>query len=1342
MKKNYFLFLFLFTVFLYSARAQAPSGFEYGDQQSPSVDGVEWQSPGRLSLNKEAPHAYFFPFANVTEARKVLPEYSSYWKSLDGQWKFHWANRPENRPVDFFDPSYDVSQWDDIDVPRSWHMAGVQKDGSLKYGIPIYSNQRVIFQHEVRVDDWRKGIMRTPPKNWATYEDRNEVGSYKRTFTTPTSWKDREIYVNFDGVDSFFYLWINGKYIGFSKNSRNLASFNITKYLNKPGKENTIAVEVYRISDASFIEDQDMFRMAGIFRSVSLVSTPKVQIRDIQVIPDLDVEYNNGSIAIKTDIRNLDKKNINGYKVSYTLYANELYSDENTLVPNATTQVSVPKVDANGNAVVEGIINVESPNKWSAEFPYRYTLVGELKDKKGKTIETISTYIGFRKVEVKETKAEDDEFGLAGRYFYVNGKPVKLKGVNRHETNPDNGHTVTRSQMEEEVKLMKRANINHVRNSHYPTDPYWYYLCDKYGIYVEDEANIESHEYYYGEASLSHPIEWKDAHVARNVEMVHATINHPSIVIWSLGNEAGPGQNFVYAYDAIKEIDTSRPVQYERNNSIVDIGSNQYPSIGWMNQAVQGKMNIKYPFHISEYAHSMGNAAGNLIDYWNAIESTNYFMGGALWDWIDQSHYYYDKETGDKFLAYGGDFGDNPNDGMFSMNGYIFSDLTPKPQYYEVKKVYQNMGAKPVDIEKGKIEVFNKNYFQPLDDYKMTWSLYEDGKEIEAGDMFMRPRMAHFPRTSMIYGVPFDQSKLKPESEYFVKIQYRLKEDMPWAPKDYVQMEEQILVKSPENKPLLSKVANQGDNTKTFIDADLVVIKGTGFEAKFNKADGSLYSLQYGQTKLIEDGKGPKLDAIRAPLDNDNWAYQQWFANGLHNLEHKAKSFKTYTKPDGTIVLSFTIESQAPRGARLEGGVSGRYKIVENGQEFGDNDFKFTSNVVWSIYKDGSVELESGITSNNPALALPRLGYTLELPKSFDNYTYYGRGPINNFADRKSGQFIEMYSSTVEDQFVTWAKPQSTGNREAVRWCALTNEQGTGIMFVAADSLSASALPWSEMEMMLAPHPYQLPNSTSTFLQLDLGVTGLGGNSCGQGPPLEKDRVMATPHSFGFVIRPVQNNNFTAQANINLDGDQPILISRDRAGNVSLDSKQGGELVYTINNGKNVNYNGAFPLPNGGKVTVWNKNNSNLKYEMVFDKIEIIPLTVVNASSEEPGENATNLLDGNTSTIWHTAYSVTVANYPHWIDFDAGTVKKIKGFTYLPRQNGNNGNIKDFRIEVSKDGVTWSEPIVEGAFPAGSKLNKVMFTKPVDAQYIRFTALSSQNGQDFASGAEFSVLAD
>lgn len=1342
MNKTLLTGLLCCTLTVQSFADQPLEGFTYATLNAPT--GAEWESPENLALNKEQPHAYFFPFQDLESARKVLPENSKFWQSLNGDWKFHWAPDPDSRPADFYQTNYDVTSWDVIPVPSSWNIYGIQKDGSLKYGTPIYVNQPVIFQHSVKVDDWRGGVMRTPPANWTTYKHRNEVGSFRRDFEIPQDWDGREVFISFDGVDSFFYLWINGKYVGFSKNSRNTANFNITPYLQK-GK-NIVAAEVYRSSDGSFLEAQDMFRLPGIFRTVALYSVPKVHFRDLVAIPDLDATYTDGSLTINADIRNLDKKAAKDYKVYYSLYANKLYSDENTLVDGVSSPV-IEKIVPNEIGKVQTVFQVKAPNKWSAEFPYRYTLVAELKDKKNRTIETVSTIVGFRKVEIKDTPASEDEFGLAGRYYYVNGKTVKLKGVNRHESNPAVGHAITREMMEKEIMLMKRANINHVRNSHYPDDPYWYFLCNKYGIYLEDEANIESHEYYYGAASLSHPVEWKNAHVARVMEMVHANVNNPSIVIWSLGNEAGPGKNFVAAYDALKKFDTSRPVQYERNNDIVDMGSNQYPSIGWVRGAVQGKYDIKYPFHISEYAHSMGNACGNLIDYWEAMESTNFFCGGAIWDWVDQSMYNYDPKTGTRYLAYGGDFGDTPNDGQFVMNGIVFGDLEPKPQYYEVRKVYQNIGVKAVDVEKGVFEIFNKYYFKNLaDDYYLMWSVYEDGKAIQAT---LKKDINLAPRQRMQISLPYNRAAFKKDAEYFVKVQFILKDKMPWADKDFVMAEEQVLVKEATDRPLISEgAAATAGSLKSRMNpsTERIEIKGDGFEAEFDQQTGSIYSLKYGDKTIIAAGNGPKLDALRAFTNNDNWFYAPWFEYGLHNLQHKMIEV-TAREKDSKMVLSFTVESQAPNAASIKGGTSsGKNSIVElTDRKFGANDFKFITNQVWTVYPDGSIELQSSITSTRPSLTLPRLGYVMKVPQEYANFTYYGRGPIDNYADRKSGQFIEQHTNTVAGEFVNFPKPQDMGNHEDVRWCALTNQAGQGAVFIATDRLSVSALQYSALDLILASHPYQLPKAGDTYLHLDCAVTGLGGNSCGQGGPLVQDRVFAGHHNMGFIIRPAVGANLAAVANVAPAGDIPLSITRTPAGMVELTSaKKDAVFCYTIDGSKKVQeYTEPIPLRNGGTVKAWYKDNKDISAVMKFEKIESIQMQVVYASSQESGDgDAANLVDGDPSTIWHTMYSVTVAKYPHWVDLDAGEVKEIKGFTYLPRQNGNNGNIKDYSIQVSMDGKEWGDPVKKGTFANNSKEKRVMFDKPVKARYIRFTALSSQNGQDFASGAEVTILAN
>ena len=1281
-------------------------GYFYQQQEAPT--GWEWQSPDSVAVNKLQPHAWFFSFRNIDEARKVLPENSSYWKSLDGMWKFHWAPNPDERPKEFFRTDYDVSKWDDIKVPMNWNMAGLQRDGKNKYGDPLYSNQRVIFQHSWQpMNDWKGGVMRTPPKDWMTYRNRNEVGSYRRTFSVPADWKGQEIYLNFDGVDSFFYLYINGKYVGFSKNSRNLAEFNITPYLNKEGEENTVAVEVYRHSDGSFLESQDMFRLPGIFRTVALTAKPQVQVRDFKAIPDLDETYSNAKLHITAQLQNLSKKAIKGYTIQYSLYANRLYSDENTLLSGVTASAKLAgKLNAKGEIELEATLDAANKvSLWSAEAPHRYTLVGELKDGKGRTVQTFSTFVGFRKVEIKETPAEKDEFGLAGRYYYLNGQPIKLKGVNRHENNVKAGHTVSREQMEHEVFLMKRGNINHVRNCHYPDAPYWYYLCDKYGIYLEDEANIESHEYYYGKQSLSHVPEFRNAHIARNMEMVHATVNHPSVVIWSLGNEAGPGKTFVDCYNAIKAYDTSRPVQYERNNDIVDMGSNQYPSIAWVQGAVQGKYKLKYPFHISEYAHSMGNACGNLIDYWDAIESTNFFMGGAIWDWVDQALDKQDPATGRTYWAYGGDFGkDNkPNDGMFCMNGIMRPDLTPKAQYFEVKKVYQNVGVKAIDMKQGQIEIFNKNYFEPLKNYQIVWSLYKDGVCVKKNQPLQGAKNIVGPREKGIYTLPYDYASLDANSEYFVTVQFLLGKDMPWAKKGYPQMEEQLRVKGADvAAPSIAAVAKTGKAMKYQLDkaAKRANITGENFQVAFDLNTGAIYSLKYGNQIIIKDGNGPQLDAYRAPTDNDAGIgyHNAWFKNGLYDLQHVVKSWTcTPNKKDGTYKLDFTVESQGKEGCDVNYGNRDRdpescYNFEKNKHALTDADLKFTSRQIYTIYKDGSIEMQSAIGANRSKVILPRIGYSMVLPSELNQYDYYGRGPVNNYNDRKTSQFIGWYHSPVAEQGIMLPKPQAQGNREEVRWCAVTNSQQQGVVFISDSTMSASALPWSQQELTLAAHPYQLPKSSGTHLHLDAKVTGLGGASCGQGGPLTPDQVRSTPTTFGFIIRPAVKSEL------------PNLVKV---------SATGRKMVKDI-------------------MQQMKQNQQNTGLQIAF------------ASSQEPDEgDASYLVDGDPSTIWHTMYSITLAKYPHWVDFDAGKQKVIKGFTYLARQDGSlNGCIKDYEIYVSNDNKTWGEPVAKGSFEKTAKLQKVMFGKPVKARYVRLRALNEQSGQDYASGAEFTLVTE
>lgn len=1247
-------------------------GFAYGDKEAPT--GKEWESVEELALNKEYPRAYFFSFDNEAQAAQVRPEKSPYWLSLNGQWRFHWCKTPDERPKDFYKTNYDASGWDMTPVPSNWNVQGIQKDGKLKYGLPIYVNQPVIFYHERKVDDWRQGVMRTPPQTWTTYEYRNEVGSYIRYFEVPREWKGREVYIDFDGVDSFFYLWINGKYVGFSKNSRNAASFNISKYLKKG--QNKLAVEVYRNSDGSFLESQDMFRLPGIFRTVALRSTPKVQIRNLNVLTDTD-NLSDWQLKVTAEVRNLGKKEAKDYRLQYAVYKNILYKDDAQKVDALQATSEVQAVAPNAIEKVSAAIDVKQPDMWSAEAPNRYVLVAQLVDKKGKVIEAASTYFGFRKVEIKETKAEDDSFGKAGRYFYVNGKPIKLKGVNRHETHPEQGHVVTHAQMEEEVMLMKRANINHVRCSHYPPDPYWFYLSDKYGIYLEDEANIESHEYYYGKESLSHPKEWEKAHTARVVEMVEAAYNSPSIVIWSLGNEAGPGQNFVTAYNHLKTLDTSRPVQYERNNDIVDMGSNQYPSVAWVKGAATGKYDIKYPFHISEYAHSMGNAVGNLADYWEAIESSNYICGGAIWDWVDQALTNYTPD-GKPYAAYGGDFGDFPNDGQFVMNGIIFADRTVKPQYYEVQKVYQNIKVKKLSFDT--FQITNKSYFEPMEGYEGVWKLYRNGELVEERSFDVSPLK---PQKKGV--VTIAPKRMDSKSEYLVVIEFRQAADKPWAKKGFVQAREQFVIQEAGQKPAIATVA---EGSALELSPDQKMIVGKDFSVMFDFDKGTIETLKYGNNTIIENS-GLALNAFRAFTNNDRWAYQQWFAKGLHNLQHKALAKSVKANADGSYSYSFTVQSQAPNAAKIEGGTaSGRNKIVElTDRPFTDTDFRFVTNQVFTVYPDGSIEVQASIASNDDFVNLPQLGYLVTMPKSYFRFTYYGRGKQDNYSDRKTGAFLGIYESDVLKEAGNFPKPQDVGHHQDSRWAALTNMRGAGAIFIGTQPMDVAALPYTAQEMTLAGHPFELPNPSATYLQLNIATTGVGGNSCGP-TPLQRDRVMATQHRFGFIIRPAQAKLAEA-ANVSASTEAPAFVA--------------------------------------GLI-----NRST------------IPMKVIFASSEEVGAgNATHLVDGNPNTIWHSAYSVTVAKHPHWVDFDLSKEVSFKGISYLPRTDeAGNGDVKDFSISVSDDAKTWKE-VHKGSFSYNrGTVQQVLFKAPVKARYVRFTALSEQYGQDFASGAEFGLIAE
>ena len=1224
--------------------------------------GTEWKEPENLSFGREERRAAFSSFDTLESALKILPEFSERTISLDSDtaWKFKWSPDPASRPVGFEKPSYDVSAWDTIKVPCSWQAYGANGKGG--WGTPIYTNQTYPFKRD------QPDVMGEPPKDWTAYSARNPVGSYRRDFDVPEKWNGQEIFLKFDAVDSFFYLWVNGEYVGFSKDSRNPAEFNVTKFV-KTGK-NVVALEVYRYSDASYLEDQDMFRLSGVARSTWLLARPKTRIRDFTATPrPVDKNVLKGNWLLDVDV---DAAAPVGKELSLFVEP-KLYTMDGVRIP------------AQCKSRPRGFeLFVSSPKLWSAEEPNCYKLVLSVVDLKRATgdaaCEYVSCLVGFRTSEIRD-----------GRYYFNNEK-IKLRGVNRHETDPMYGHYVPRERQLEDIRLMKEANVNHVRNSHYPQDDYFYYLCDIYGIYVMDEANVESHGYYYGEASLSHRKEWEKATVARNIDMVHRNRNHPCVTMWSLGNEAGPGENFAAAAAAIRKIDTSRPLQYERDNSVVDMDSNQYPGVDW----VQWKSNdhkAKKPFYISEYAHNMCNAMGNLKDYQDAIESSDVILGAAIWDWVDQGLYKkgnvsperseprkrslegWESGTGNGepgtgnglILAYGGDFGDKPNDGQFVMNGVILSDRRPEPGYYEVKHVFQPFDIKFSEDGK-KVTVKNLNYFRQASGYTLSVAVLGAGKPLKATHS-----LDIAPRGS----ATFDVAGIKPGA-VCVRCAIVLDEDDGLLKKGHVVANGQFDIKGIFDAANRIAVASEG-TVKDTSDAMSICFRAGGTEVRFDRMSGALVSYK-------KDGKEYLLapmtvDAFRAPSSNEVGLGDRWAVAGLRELVQKATSIsEVTTNPDGS--KSFTVVADV-RGKQKEhlvgfGGRTGKQAEFVRAGDALPSDPHFSVAQKWTVFGNGNVACQSEIRSRGRVMELARIGYRLTLDKSLDRASWFGAGPFENYPDRVSGAFTGWWQRGVAEMVERYAKPQDMGMRCGTAWAAL---MGGGKMFIAmslGEPFSFSAIPYSPAELALAMHPEELPEVTKTELGIFAAVRGLGGASCGPGP-MGKD-----------IVR--NNKTFVLDFMIGAPSDINKLPYLPHP-----------ELPPDIRTGE-----------------------------------DILP-TVVACSSAEPGEgDAEHLVDGDLSTIWHSQYGVTLTKYPHSVTVDMGRDLTAKGVSVWQRQNGPNGNVKNFKFEVSEDGKQWRE-VVTSQLKQGAAEQKFAFAAPEKLRYWRITGLNEHGGREFASLAEIRV---
>ncbi len=952
-------------------------------EKEPYIDKLphDWENQAVSEINREAPHASLMPF---DAAEKVIANNfsaSPYYKSLNGQWKFNLVTKPADRPYWFFRKNYDDSEWKFIDVPSNWEMKG--------YDYPIYTN--INYPHKA-----------TPP---TIQEDYNPVGSYRMEFETPSGWKGKEIILHFGAVSSAMYVWVNGEKVGYSEDSKTPAEFNITKYLK--GGKNLLAVQVFRWCDGSYLEDQDFWRMSGITRDVYLVARNTTHVFDFQVKSSLDSLYKNGQFGVDMMLRNLGKE------------VQKVIIDAKLIDGDATALGYVQEVNvATGTQSLnfDGIL--ENVKKWSAETPNLYHLIITIKDETGKIIESLGCQVGFRNIEIKNGQ------------LCVNGVRILVKGVNIHEHHEVNGHVQDLETMIKDITVMKKFNLNTVRTSHYPQPEKWYELCDKYGLYLIDEANVESHGMGYGKKSLAKDSTWYESHLFRTRNMLERDKNHPSVIIWSLGNEAGDGVNFVKTSAWIKSRDKSRLVQYEQAGTAAhtDIYCPMYATIDHIIKYAE-KAKDK-PLIQCEYAHAMGNSVGNLQDYWDAIEKYDMLQGGCIWDWVDQG-ILTTNEKGEKYWAYGGDFGpkDVWTDGNFCCNGLVNPDRAPHPSLFEVKKVYQYVGFKAIDINKGRFVLINKYDFLNLNNFAFDWRIEADGIKTAEGKLPSLDVPAH-GKTEV--SIPID---LKPEpgKEYFIIISAKTLTATDLIPVGHEVAYEQFKLNtyapaksiSVEGKLTLEK------------GTEKAIIKGTDFAVTFDLIKGALSSLVFEGKEMLNDGKGPEPNFWRSPTDND-------FGNGLD------KRCKVWRKAGENRKL---ITSKANQISENQVNVELTFDIP--GLE-GETVAKYES--VYKVYGNREIEVSNkfkAIAKNLPEI--PRMGMNLQLAREYENMQWLGRGPQENYCDRNTGSLVGLYDGKVKDQYWAYIRPQENGNKTDVRWVAFTNNDGNGLLSIGLPLLSVSA---------------------------------------------------------------------------------------------------------------------------------------------------------------------------------------------------------------------------------------------------------------------------------------------
>lgn len=1240
----------------------------------------EIENPECLGINKQPYHAILMPYATLEQALAGKRLESPFCQLLNGSWKFNWVKHPDERPLDFYKTSFDASDWKDIPVPSCWQVLG--------YGTPYYKNSGYVIQKDF------PRVMSEPPKDYTAFVERNPVGSYRRDFELPADWAGRRVFLSFSGVDSAFFVWINGEKAGYSVNSRNTAEFDVTPFV-KPGK-NMVAVEVYRFSSGTWLEDQDMWRLSGIFRDVYLWSAPQVHIRDFFALPDLDAQYKDATLTVTAKVKNFGERAAAADKLTATVY-----DAAGKAVAQATGEI--PALAAEAEAPVSLKLAVANPAKWSAEAPNLYTTVLTL----GNNTEIISARTGFRKVEIK------------GRVYEINGVPVKLKGANRHEMEPDTGHTVSEARMIRDIEVLKQGNCNHVRTSHYTDDPRWYELCDQYGIYLCAEANVENH----GDGTISSRKETESAYVDRNTANVENLKNCPSVVMWSLGNEGGSGSNFVTALKAVKALDLSRPVHYQGfhvgEKNPADVESHMYAH--WTKtEEIAKDPSFTKPFYLCEYAHSMNNSMGSIGEYNDVFDKYPEVMGGAIWEWQDQG-LWNRRDTNHVFLAYGGGFGEVPNNHYFIHKGVVFADRSPKPHYPEMKKVYQWIAIGEDDLSAGKVKIRNKYAFISLAGFTGEWSVTGDGQQIGCGTL---PKLSIAPGAEQTVTLSLPKIIAKPGVEYFLRVSFKLAHDELWAKAGYEVAWQQFKLPAAAPAPVADVAAMKPVMLKQ--DDSVLSITGTGFAVTFDKKTGFISALERDGDNLLTADGGPRLHLWRAAHKTDDmWAFNEWQRYGLIDPQWKAVNFSAQQISPAAVRVTATIELK------------------------GSGNFLISHTAAYTVYGDGSIAVDNSVIPQGKKIPFARLGVRLLLDPKLDQFAYLGRGPMENYADRKRGSDVGLYVSTVRGNMTPYAKPMECGNHEDVRWAAVSGKGQPGLMaqVETGEVLQTSVLPYTDEQMDPVEYTVDLPPSKASVLVLAAKTTGVGSASCG---PLPADEyiVWSTPATFSYVLRLLPAGADlpqTGRVKAPADRVKPVLAVRDTGGSVTLTSDTAGAKVeYAVGGASWQTYTAPFKVTEATQVAVRAIAPKMLSYEGVisFGKFDHRAGWKVSASSAQPDEgDPAHILDGLEGTFWHSRWSKDPAAYPHWLVVDFGSPLTITEVTYLPRQGKNgNGRIKDYAIYLSDDGKQWGSPAAKGSFKNSESKQIAKLDKTATGRYMKFVALSEVSGQSFASIAELDVI--